>query len=605
MAASLHGHRRILAGGKDYRNFARTIKRSTDRISYRSALYLASIGGCLPPNVRASAARLRIGAPASITAPARDIGMAAEEDGALADRIAILVTGMHRSGTSALARTMSLLGASLPADLIGPNEGNPHGHWEPSAIVGLNDRMLADAGSDLYSTIEVDAAWFSTPRAASFVEEAVGVIRAAYGSDAFIVLKDPRVALMLPVWDLALAQAGYSVVHVVPLRHPASVAASLRRRHLKTIPYDAWPRPRGELVWLRYMLAAVRGSRGRPRSFLSYAAFLGDWRREMRRVAAETGIVWPRLGPADREIDAFLHGNDQAERPGGPDMAEPTKPASQADFAELAGLFYAGLVREGGDGGFTDDVEAEYSTRMAGSRDLIRTLEDLYPLVWTYYEQASDLRRRIELGQESEGNLHHAVQHLWSDLTRTNGEKGVLRQDLSTTAERVRSLEHTIHRLGATIEDNKRVLDETRRTLDETRRTLHEMNLQRDDTRGALGIAKQEIVDFETAVAELTAETMALEEDREAVRRDADGAKDELLQTIAALTEANAALSEANAELEAAQADLAAAYEESVESNAHLAELNGNLETHMHRIRASLSWTLTKPLRFLLRLVRR
>ena len=65
------------------------------------------------------------------------------------EKIAILVVGMHRSGTSALARTISLLGARLPSDLVGPNEGNPHGHWEPQEIVNLNDKMLADAGSDV------------------------------------------------------------------------------------------------------------------------------------------------------------------------------------------------------------------------------------------------------------------------------------------------------------------------------------------------------------------------------------------------------------------------------------------------------------------------
>ena len=169
----------------------------------------------------------------------------------MAERIAILVTGMHRSGTSAIARTMSLLGARLPDDLVPANEGNPHGHWEPTAIVDLNDRMLADAGSDLYSILDIEPSWFRTPRAQSFVAEASRVLAATYQDDGFVVLKDPRVALLLPIWDRALIDSGYRTVHVIALRHPQDVAASLRRRHLKTIPYDAWMRPRGELVWLR------------------------------------------------------------------------------------------------------------------------------------------------------------------------------------------------------------------------------------------------------------------------------------------------------------------------------------------------------------------
>ena len=52
---------------------------------------------------------------------------------------AIMVLGMHRSGTSALTRILNLLGADLPEDLIKANAYNKSGYWEPSAVVALND----------------------------------------------------------------------------------------------------------------------------------------------------------------------------------------------------------------------------------------------------------------------------------------------------------------------------------------------------------------------------------------------------------------------------------------------------------------------------------
>ena len=146
---------------------------------------------------------------------------------------------MHRNGTSALARTLALLGAALPADLVPANEGNPHGHWEPQGTVDFNDRMLADAGSDLYGVVDIAPDWFASPAAAAFAQEAADLVARSFGDEKLIVLKDPRTALQAPVWNAALARAGYRVVHVLPLRHPADVAESLRRRHLKTIPYDA------------------------------------------------------------------------------------------------------------------------------------------------------------------------------------------------------------------------------------------------------------------------------------------------------------------------------------------------------------------------------
>ena len=42
-------------------------------------------------------------------------------------RAAILVLGVHRSGTSSLAHLLSLLGAKLPERLLGPGHGQPIG----------------------------------------------------------------------------------------------------------------------------------------------------------------------------------------------------------------------------------------------------------------------------------------------------------------------------------------------------------------------------------------------------------------------------------------------------------------------------------------------
>lgn len=62
-------------------------------------------------------------------------------------RLAVLVLGMHRSGTSVLTRAIALLGASLPSDLHPPGADNPDGYWEPAGLQRINDRLLQAAGS--------------------------------------------------------------------------------------------------------------------------------------------------------------------------------------------------------------------------------------------------------------------------------------------------------------------------------------------------------------------------------------------------------------------------------------------------------------------------
>ena len=64
------------------------------------------------------------------------------------ERCAIVVLGMHRSGTSALTRTLSLLGIDLPKNLMQPVQGNNEtGFWESIDVYHLNDEILRSADS--------------------------------------------------------------------------------------------------------------------------------------------------------------------------------------------------------------------------------------------------------------------------------------------------------------------------------------------------------------------------------------------------------------------------------------------------------------------------
>ena len=58
---------------------------------------------------------------------------------------AIIVTGMHRSGTSALMRVLNLLGVDIGTSLLPPNEDNEAGYWEHVDIYRQQEQLM-DAG---------------------------------------------------------------------------------------------------------------------------------------------------------------------------------------------------------------------------------------------------------------------------------------------------------------------------------------------------------------------------------------------------------------------------------------------------------------------------
>ena len=52
---------------------------------------------------------------------------------------AVVVMGMHRSGTSAMTRVLNLLGLELNKGVMPPAEDNVAGFWEANPIVAIND----------------------------------------------------------------------------------------------------------------------------------------------------------------------------------------------------------------------------------------------------------------------------------------------------------------------------------------------------------------------------------------------------------------------------------------------------------------------------------
>ena len=56
---------------------------------------------------------------------------------------AVLVLGMHRSGTSAVSRFVNMLGFDLGEHLMAPRKDNPKGFWENEEIIHHNEELMA------------------------------------------------------------------------------------------------------------------------------------------------------------------------------------------------------------------------------------------------------------------------------------------------------------------------------------------------------------------------------------------------------------------------------------------------------------------------------
>lgn len=213
-------------------------------------------------------------------------------------KTALVVLGMHRSGTSSVAGTLALLGAKAPQTLMRPAEDNPKGFWESEVLAELNDRLLAAGGSNWHDWRRFDLASVNEALP-SFHNEATKKLATEFGDANLIVLKDPRICRLFGFWRNVLEESGYRVVVISPLRSPAEVAASLMAR-------NDMSRSHALRLWLRHVSDAERVSRGLPRRLLAWSDFIADWRGQIVQMSRSLNVTFDSSGETEARIDDFL-----------------------------------------------------------------------------------------------------------------------------------------------------------------------------------------------------------------------------------------------------------------------------------------------------------
>src|SRR5271167_3569026 len=100
---------------------------------------------------------------------------------------------MHRSGTSAVAGTLTKLGARAPKRLMTANSGNALGYFESVAFMQFHDELLASAGSEWSDWRLFNPGWYQSPEAPEFKRRAKELFAEEFDGSALPVLKDPRI----------------------------------------------------------------------------------------------------------------------------------------------------------------------------------------------------------------------------------------------------------------------------------------------------------------------------------------------------------------------------------------------------------------------------
>jgi GT2 family glycosyltransferase len=199
---------------------------------------------------------------------------------------AILVLGMHRSGTSALARVLNLLGVELGSDLLPPAADNEMGFWEHRQVQFIHDRIYEDLNCDWTNITALPPHWWELPEIQPRREQLKQVLVQDFGHQTIWGMKDPRLCSMLPVWLPVLDEMHCQPRCVMIFRNPLEVVKSLEKRDKMSVA-------RGYLLWLRSVIDAEQYSRHLPRTLTTFDHVLTDWRGQVEQIGTALHIDWP------------------------------------------------------------------------------------------------------------------------------------------------------------------------------------------------------------------------------------------------------------------------------------------------------------------------
>ncbi|WP_141690474.1 MULTISPECIES: hypothetical protein [unclassified Ensifer] len=247
-------------------------------------------------------------------------------------RIGLVVLGMHRSGTSALTRVLSFLGAELPNRLMGPSRGNETGHWEPQNLAAINDQLLSEGDSSWDDWRKFDCRSLDE-RYLHFRDAIAVCLQEDFGNSGLFVSKDPRICRLVPLFKDASDQLDVELRYIIPYRNATEVAASLSARDGITVGY-------AKLMWARHILDAEAETRGLARVFVPYDALLSDFEGVCNRIGACLDVEWPiSVTEARVNIAAFLRPDLRHHQTSGESLQ------SEGEIAGFADQILANIVK--------------------------------------------------------------------------------------------------------------------------------------------------------------------------------------------------------------------------------------------------------------------
>lgn len=211
----------------------------------------------------------------------------------------LVILGMARSGTSAIARGLKALGVDLGEKLTPASERwNPKGFWEDTDVVyKINRGVLYALDHQWMSANLIEKLQYQSGALYDLKNSAIALVRQRIAMTPYWGFKDPRTAKLIPFWQEVFTALNLKDSYVIALRNPLSSAHSYQS-------LSGCDLEEALLLWLMHLIPAVEGTQNKNRVVVSYDLLMQDPHLQLNRI--KIGLDLPDLADSS-EIDIYAN----------------------------------------------------------------------------------------------------------------------------------------------------------------------------------------------------------------------------------------------------------------------------------------------------------
>ena len=474
----------------------------------------------------------------------------------------ILVLGMHRSGTSALTGVLSLLDVYLGSELMKANFANEKGYFENNILYRINEKLLAQINSSWDDTFYDEEKLYNIKD----VEELRVAIKSEFQYAETFSIKDPRLAFLFPIYKQVLNELDINIKIILPYRNPIEIATSLNKR-------NGMPLEKGLLLWAYHFLLAEKFSRGYNRVFVEFDKLITDTSPVIDTISSKLFLNFKdKYNQNKKEIDAFLEPSLKHHNISMDNLSDNT-PKIVKDILTLKDKF--------------------------NNTDLSKEFDELRYELFSYQKlfYNASIVSSLDEGQRAKQALHvknEEQNKTQNELNQTKENLTQKEQELNQTKQALHVKNEEQNKTQNELNQTKENLTQKEQELNQTKQALHVKNEEQNKTQNELNQTKENLTQKEQELNQTKQALHVKNEEQNKTQNELNQTKENLTQKEQELNQTKQALHVKNEEQNKTQNEL----------NQTKQELD-DLKTELTNIYISKSWKLTRPLRRLMRIVKK